>query len=408
VTPPVVVLGDEDTDAAIRLDWAGFGEPARGPRLEADRATFEAGRTHGMRDGRELVGVARAWASELSLPGGAGLPAAAVTGVGVRATHRRRGVLRALMTAQLVDVRERGEPLAVLTASEGGIYGRFGYGPATWSRAVALDRHRAALRDPSPPAGRFRSLDADAAARVLPEVHERLRLGRAGEIRRSAGWWGLYLAHLATEEEGGPLWQHVVWEPEEGRPAGCATYRLRERWEAWQPRFELSVSSVAAADSAGRLALWRYLLGVDLVSTVEAQVPVDEPLALALVDPRRLRVTGEGDVLWSRVLDLPRVLEARGYAAEGRLVIEVDDPILPDLGGRFELSVEEGRGACRRIGADPDLTLGAADLGAAVLGGTSLRALAGAGRVAEASPGAAARADRMLAVDPPPYCGTDF
>jgi len=409
VTPAVVVLADEDTDAAIRLDWAGFGVRPRGAMVEADGATFEPGRTHGVRDGAEIVGVARAWTSELTLPGGGSLPAAAVTGVGVRATHRRRGILRALMTAQLADVRERGEPLAVLTASEGGIYGRFGYGPATWSRSVALDRDHAALRDPAPPAGRFRWLDGAAAAAVLPDLHERLRTRRAGDIRRSAAWWRLHLADQAAEEEdGAPLWQHVVWEPDDGALGGFARYRLHEHWADRQPRYELEVRSLEAGDAAGRLALWRYLLGVDLVRTISAHVPVDEPLGLALVDPRRLRVTAEGDALWARVLDVAAVLGARAYGADGRLVLAIDDPLAADLGGRYELAVEDGRAECRRTSAEADLVLGAAELGAVVLGGTRLRGLARAGRLEERSAGAVALAERMLAADPPPYCGTDF
>ena len=63
-----------------------------------------------------------------------------MTWVGVLPTHRRRGLLSGLMTRQLADVRAEGRPVAALWASEGGIYGRYGYASAAWALNVTLPR----------------------------------------------------------------------------------------------------------------------------------------------------------------------------------------------------------------------------------------------------------------------------
>jgi predicted acetyltransferase len=136
--------------------------------------------------------------------------------------------------------------------------------------------------------------------------------------------------------------------------------------------------------------------------------PVDEPARWRLADPRRLRTTHIGDQLWVRLLDLPAALRARRYAADGELVLEVTDALRPRNQGRWRLQGGPDGAACEPTGAEPDLALDVATLGAAYLGGPRLSVLARAGRVAELTPGALGRGDQMLVSEPSPLCTTHF
>ena len=108
-------------------------------------------------DGRIVAG-AGAYPQELTLPGGP-VACAGVTVVGVLPSHRRKGLLRRMMEAQLRDVRERGEPVAALWASEETIYGRFGYGLASMGMHVEAKRDRVRIRPELPREGSFRLID---------------------------------------------------------------------------------------------------------------------------------------------------------------------------------------------------------------------------------------------------------
>jgi predicted acetyltransferase len=156
-------------------------------------------------------------------------------------------------------------------------------------------------------------------------------------------------------------------------------------------------------------ALWRYILSLDLAGTIQLHArPVDDPGRWRLADPRRLRTTHVGDHLWVRLLDLPASLAARRYATDGRLVLEVTDALRPRNQGRFLLEGGPDGASCEPTGADADLALDVADLGAAYVGGVRPTVLARAGRVVELRPGALRRADAMLASDPAPLCTTHF
>src|SRR5262245_9642979 len=127
---------------AVRPIWHYFGRS--GPSDEqADRVArvLPVERVHAAWEGERAVGGASALPLLLTVPGGR-LPAAGVTAVGVLPTHRRRGILRALMRAQLDDCRRRGEPVAYLWATEDTIYGRFGYGIASVSGEIEIARER--------------------------------------------------------------------------------------------------------------------------------------------------------------------------------------------------------------------------------------------------------------------------
>jgi predicted acetyltransferase len=399
----------DEVRALVEVDSVAFGQPERVEAyIEQAEALLEPDRTHVVFDSGRPVAAAAALSWELTVPGPTTLPAAAVTYVGVVTTHRRRGLLTNMMRAQLEDVMARGEPMAVLLASESLIYGRFGYGVAVLTDTLEIDRTRTTFARPFDDNGSLRLLTADEARKEVPALYEAYRGAQPGEVSRSDGWWTAHFSDPEWNREGASGFFNVVHESSAG-PDGYATYRVRPSWPNGLATYTLEIWDLLATDPTTRTALWRYCLDVDLVTTVQhLNAPVDEPLRWQLAEPRRLRVTRHGDFLWVRLLDIPRALVGRSYAAPVDVVFEVEDGFFPQLGGRYRLHAGPDGAKCERTDADHDIALGVADLGAAYLGGVRFATLARAGRVVERTPGALARADAAFASEPSPYCSTDF
>jgi predicted acetyltransferase len=352
-------------------------------------------------EGDEVVGAAGSFAYELTVPGGAMLPASGISVVAVLPTHRRRGVLTRLMRTQLDDARRRGEPLAALYASEEQIYGRFGYGVASQSMAIEVERG-ARLLAPQAAGVTSRLLDADGAAAVLPAVYERLRVQRVGVVSRSAAWWTERRLRDAGSPDG--ALRRVVVELD-GVPSAYALYRLAMRWEDGIARNGLRVLEAVGATPLGTREVWRYLLSIDLVEQTTADhLPLDHPLLFLLAEPRRVHARVR-DGLWVRLVDVQAALAGRRYACEGSLVLEVADAFCPHNAGRWRLDVrEDGRATVTGTSDTPDLALDVAQLATPYLGAFGFEQLAGAGRVEERTAGAAARADGLFHWSPAPWC----
>jgi len=414
-------LDASDVDAFIDLDDAAFSSRSDLARRAASARTVEWPRMLGAFDPDGLLcGAAGAFSQTLTLPGGARVPVAGVTAVGVLPTHRRRGVLRALMAHQLDDVADRGEALAVLTASEATIYRRFGYGAGTQVAWARLDGDRAELAHPPRGEWTMRLVDDAEAIEVLPAVFDAAVASRPGGLSRPDAFWPAVCGAAETFVGGGEHFTVVCRAPG-GRAVGYAIYGVRRSNP--MGHWTVVASEVVAADPEVDAALWRFLLDIDLSSSVDAMwAPIDAPLRWRLVDQRAYRVTGESDFLWVRVVDPVAALRARGYGAPGELVLDVDDPFRPATSGRYRLSVGTdalGRVAAAEVGrldvsggapADgaADLTLDVAELGALYLGGVRASTLAAAGRIEAASPDALTLADRMFAPERAPYCMTRF
>ncbi len=344
---------------------------------------------------------------QLTVPGLTDVHAPGVTAVGVLPTHRRRGLLTALMRQQLDEYRGRGEPVATLLAAESVIYGRFGYGWATTSMACELDRAHGVFRDDVTTAGELQLLDRSEATKVLPDVFEQARRRLVGQVSRPDGWWQEHLRDPEWARDGASELFHVVCRV--GDDAGFVDYRLKENWDDNIAQYTLIVNQIIATSPAVRAALWRYCLDVDLVARVKFDnLPLQEGMRWLLRDPRRLRTTAVSDWLWVRVVDVGRALEARRYRMADRLVIDVTDAFLPENEGRYELDAGPDGARCRRTNAAADLRLSVAELGSVYLGGVSLASFAAVGRVEECAPGAVARADLLFGSDVPPWCSTDF
>jgi predicted acetyltransferase len=354
----------------------------------------------------DITGTAGVFSFDMTVPGGS-LPTAGVTRVAVLPTHRRRGLLTSLMRRQLDDVHERGEPLAILYASEAPIYGRFGYGVASFHAQVSLPRG-AAFRRPPPRADGVSFIEPKRARTVFHRVWEDVKAGQPGMVTREPAWWDVLVDDPPERRPAGASPLNLALYQEGGRPTGFATYRIRQQFAGMQAQGVLLLDNLIAGTVAAYAGLWRFLLDVDLVLRIEAESrPASEPLALLLEDVRDLELRPV-DGIWLRLVDVPAALAGRSYSADGRLVIEVRDSFCPWNQGVYELEVAGGAASCRRVRRRPDLALDTDSLAATYLGGVGFRALARADRVEERRRGALAQADAMFASDPPPWCPVHF
>jgi predicted acetyltransferase len=386
--------------------FSGVPESAEEKALYA--SLTQADRSIGLWERKRCVGTAGAFGFRMTVPGGAEVPAAGVTMVSVAATHRRRGLLTAMMRRQLDDVRSWGEPLAVLTASEPGIYGRFGYGAATYQISAEIDTDRVRL---SVPDGTDDvRLEYAAPAEVLDAceaVYARLVPGRPGMLARRPGWERVGLLDPESKREGASPLQCVVAR-RDGEVTGYARFRVRPAWGDEGPRGTVALSELAGLDPATRAALWRFLFGIDLTSTLAVRGrPVDEEWQYQVSDIRRCRPAVR-DALYVRLVDVAAALTARTYLAPVDVVLEVEDAFCPWNAGRWRLSGDAKGATCERTSDAADLALSARELGAAYLGGVSLGSLAAAGRVREVRPGALAEASVGFGSDVAPWLPHGF
>lgn len=402
------ITEDEVEDYFVPIS-AGFGDTGPAADLEDFRTVADYPQSFAAVEDGAFIGGAGAYNFAMTLPGGAVVPVGGVSCVSVAPTHRRRGVVTALMARQLDDLADRGKHLAILNASESRIYRRFGYGLATSAASVEIDtRHSEFLGDL--PGGRVRLVSADEAAKVLPAVYDRWRVDHVGSLTRSEAWWAIMLGDREGWKGGGKAFR-VVHEAEDGTPDGYVTYLPDMKTEHGNFQGKVRVRELIGMTPDVEAALWRYCFDLDLVRLAQSDMrPVDDPLRWRLVEPRQLRTKSVTDVLWCRVIDVAGALSDRGYAGEGTLTLAVDDPFRQVGSGTFLLeSGGVGGGAtCTRTDVTPDLRLDVAELGAAYLGGVSFARLRDGGRVHELVPGAVARADALFATDRAPYCATTF
>jgi predicted acetyltransferase len=418
---PIRPVGPEEFDAFQTVDMHAFhGSPLSADDRELVVARTEFDRSLAAFDGATPVGTAGAYSFQLTVPGRQALPAAGVTWVSVLPSHRRRGVLRSLMRRQLADVADRGEPLAVLWASESVIYSRYGYGPAMWQADFTLYRGEGTLAKTAPAdAGlRLRLADPEPALPELAKVYETVLPSRPGFIARTEPWWrGLVYDPPERRQGTSPL--HCVLAEDDSGPRGYALYSAVSRWDSDTslPDATLHVREMVSVDAAAGAALAADLLSRDLTKEFRVRGrPVDDPLLYHLADPRRARPRLK-DALWVRIIDVPDALARRRYSAPADMVIEVHDDLLPSNAGRWRLTTggaaPDGSGleaSCVRAAAADaaDLVLDVTQLGAAYLGGTTLGGLAAAGLVTERRPGAVRQLSAALSWDLAPWCPVNF
>lgn len=388
----------DDLRAVADVDGRAFGHHQTDQDLENFRPLFEPDRFLLACDPESgaILGVTGSFPLEVALPGGAILPAPGVSWVSVDPTVRRRGILRAMFTEQHAGFVADGLPLALLTASEGAIYGRFGYGVTTVNRSFEITRRRAAFRPDAPDPGGVRYVDQEAARKLAPELHRRWCAITPGAVSRNDAAWDWHMRDEERWRGGGSALFYLV------HADGFASYRVR-----WSDRSATVVDLFAATDGA-HAALWRVLLGLDLVDKVTGwkSLAVNDPLPLLLTDPRQVQTTGLDDGMWSRVLDVPAALSARTYAAEIDVVLDVRDDFL-HRGGRVRLQGGPDGATCRPTDASADLAMPVATLGPLLFGGGRVRTYARAG-LAEGAPDVLRRVDAAFLTDREPLHGTGF
>ncbi|MDQ3065868.1 MAG: GNAT family N-acetyltransferase [Actinomycetota bacterium] len=361
-------------------------------------------RMHAAFDGERIVGGAGVFPFQMTIPGGA-VPCAGVTVVGVLPTNRRRGILTAMMRAQLEDVRDRGEPIAALWASEEVIYRRFGYGLASLAGEIAIPSGYNKLRQAADERASSRLIPLEDAKAVVQPIYDRVCATTPGMFDRSDLWWEFRsLADPPDRRQGGGEKNVLVLELD-GEPVGYAIYRVFSKFEGGSAAGHIAVIEALADGPTATRELWRVLLDMDWLAEIRADLmPIDHPLLHQLTYPRRMQMR-VGDGLWVRLVDIGAALSARGYGAEGTVVFEVEDAFLPDNAGRWKLS----DGAAKRTDEPADLALDVGELASPYLGGFSFTELVHAGMIRELTEGGAARADAIFATSAPkPWCPEIF
>ena len=392
---------DEEWRAAMLMTSSVFGDEPRDEDFDRHSKMLVRERFWTAYDGDVPVGTAADFPFTLTVPGGE-LRAGGVTWVAVQPSHRRQGVLRQLMRRELEDIRERGEPLAILWASEAAIYGRFGYGLAAPHFEMDADRARFAFRDDPGPQGRVRMLSLDDALEPVMQVYERVRPNVPGFIGRSRDWWAAYRLADPEQWRRGASPKYVAVLELDGEPAAYAIYRVKGEWEAGFPKGTVRVVEALAVSTAAERELWRFLFGIDLTIRVDSRLDPSSPLFLMVVDARSLHLRAiEG--LWLRIVDVEGALKGRSFANDEEVVLELRDEFCPWNAGRWRVGPE-----IARTDDAAEVELDVADLASTYLGAFSFARLAAADRVRELKDGALARADALFRTPRPPYCPEDF
>jgi len=363
---------------------------------------IEVERMHAAFEDDRVVGGAGAFAFRMSVPGGASIPAAGITVVGVLPTHRRRGVLTSLMKEQLEDCRARGDLAAYLWASEATIYGRFGYGLAARMGGISLAKDRVRFAVPFEPSGTVRLVDLEEAARTFPPLHEQVIAQRPGMFVRSKEWWETRkLFDDPARRQGGP--KNLALLELDGKPAGYAIYNVKQDWVGGVSKGVVNiVEGVTPTPEAAR-ELWRWLLDFDWTSEFSADLlPLDHELFMLLAEPRRMQFK-VNDGVWVRLIDVGQALSARTYN-DGEIVLDVADALLPENTGRWRVASS----GTERTDDAADLRLDITGLGSVYLGGFTFGELVRGSRAHELTAGAADRADALFRTNIEPWCPEIF
>ncbi len=360
---------DDDWAAMAVLGAVGFGEDWDAESMVAWRTLTTPDSTVVVCDGDAVVGMSGYLDLELTVPGGAVLPVAGISFVVVAPTHRRRGVLRLMYTELHRRIADSGYPIAALTASEGGIYGRFGYGPATVDHEITIDRRFAQLHLHAPDPGGVRLVKAADSRDQFAAIYQRWRQRVPGGLARPLALWDDLLADRENTREGGTELFAML------HPDGYVLYRVHGE----HPK-TVRVTEFRAVTPAAHAALWRALLGLDLMGKIVIETHPDDSMPYLLTDTRLATTTGRSDGLWLRMMDIPAVLMARRYAGDLSVVMQVRDGFRSD-GGRFALTVRDGRAECARTEAAAEVELDLDVLGSLYFGAHRASSLARAGRL---------------------------
>lgn len=398
------VCGPDDLPGALTPIFHYFGRTPDEKTMERFGPILPPDRVHAAFENGAVVGSGGVFPFETSVPGGGFVNAAGVTLVGVLPTYRRRGVFKQLMEAQLEDAHERGEPIAYLWASDDKLYGRFGYGVASFTGSVEVRLDRTVFHREFEFSGSFRPVDVDEAVTTFAPIQRRAAEQHPGMFVRTPEWWrSKRLADPEWAREGGGEMVRMVLELD-GKPAGYALYRLHWAHDQGVPTGFVNVIEAVGVSSEATRELWRFLLDTDWMDRAKAELlPLDHELQLLVAEPRRLSFAHR-DGLWVRVVDVEAALNARTYKPGEPVVVEVQDELCPWNAGRWRV----GPDGADRTDDTAEIALPIASLGSIYLGGFTFGQLARGGRVEELADGAVDRADTLFRADRYPWCPEIF
>lgn len=349
------------------------------------------------------VGTVATWVGDLTVPGRHTLDSWAVSAVTVAPTHRRRGIARALLEGELRTAASAGVPMASLTVSEATIYERYGFGPATQSLDLTIDTKRAgwAAHAPASVPGRLTFVSLQTVVDTCRDVFDRARLMTPGELSVDEFMWGRLAGVRGDRDNKSASLRAVRYDDADGTPQGFVVYSLKSD-ERDFTKHTVEIGYLRAATDDAYAALWRYLLEMDLVSTVRNEVATaDEPVYWMIRDQRAATLELH-DHHWLRILDVPAALEARRYGSPGWLTLRIEDR-LGFADGTFRLDVRaDGSADVSLTDAAADLSMDVSTLSALYLGGWRTATLAHAGRITQLTPGAVSRFDAAFRSDEAP------
>lgn len=375
--------------------------------VESERERFEPERSLTAWDAGSIVATGGIFSRQLTVPGGI-VPMAGVTYITVAPTHRRQGLLTRMLLRQFTDLHDGGgEAVAGLWASEGGIYGRFGYGSAA-PRALFTGSKPAFRPGTDLGTGRVRRVSKDALRPHAAAVYEVLRPRTVGHLDRSPAWWDRRLMDPEHWRDGATPNRYVVHEEADGSITGFAVFRVKADWSGAESNSQVIVMDLSGTTPQAAARLWRFVLDLDLVSGFRRRLASpEEPVRYLVADPRTVKLEIV-DSLWIRIVDLDRALAARRYQVELDVVLEVTDAHCAWNVGRWRLTGGRDGADVRRTSSHADLSLSTTELGAAYLGGTTLQALSAAGQVVEHTAGALRQASLAFGWDSAPWCPEVF
>lgn len=398
-------IDEDETSAFVDALAAAFGEELSEEAIAAELRIFERDRSVAVFGANgAIVATAGAYSFEVALPGGTSAPCSGITLVGVRQDHRRRGLLNRMMRHLLEDAISRDEPVAALWASEGAIYGRYGFGPAIPHQRIQIPRAHLVLRDPVSCSDVELVRADDAVERIAP-LYERARQRRPGLLSRNDAWWHHLVVNDLAEGRHGAGPRNIAVLPD----GGYALYRLKPDWtDDGVPDGIVLVGELISLDPEAAAKLWTFLATTDLAGSVRAASrPLDDPLPSMLVDASRAHIT-TFPPMFVRLLDVPAALQARRYRSNGELTLEVDDPTFPERSGTFHLEVAGGEGRCTPTDRPPEVRMGTETLSTIYLGGVSPRVLAQARRIEETAAGAVDRLADLLSTELAPLQTSEY
>jgi predicted acetyltransferase len=388
---------ESDWPAICGVDGRAFGVSYTADDMARARTIHDISRFQLAIDGKNVVAIVGAYTLQVTVPGGGQVPMGGLTWVSTSTTHRRQGLLSRLMERYFADVDDRGEPVAMLGASEGGIYERFGFGICTQIRSTSIDRRFVQMREEfQPRRGAVRFVDGDEALHHMMSIWPRFCRLRAAEVDRSEAWHR-FLMQMRAEPMGGYGPSLYLAHRD-----GYVTYRVEQQWNEGRPAHNVRIGELVAVTSDAHAALWHTLLGIDLVGPIlSRQSPIDDPLPFLLNDQRAFQTTGLSDGHWANVRDIGACFSARTYATNDGLVVDVD-------GSRWAINGGPDGATCKRVRTRPDLTMDRPSIGALLFGGVRPSLLAAGRRLEARNADVLRRADAFFVSAPAPHCQTMY